>query len=328
MIAAAFFDNFFTPGTVSFIATLVGAGVSMATCMLMMRHLDRARTSRGDQVPVSSRLLRPAGYTVGNELEAHTESMVSRLLLFIGAGAMAAMSGTSCFQMGAIVLRTTPDWGEVLQTVVDQFLWIFALLLIASLSAWVWLSVWIWRALKRQSELRLGYRGETAVGEALNHRKVMNAAIAIFHDVPGDGAWNVDHVVVTRAGVFLIETKTRTKRPGRHSLEADSVDCLGEVIRFPYWNDEQTVIQTDRNARWLRQFLNRLGLSDYPIHAVIALPGWNVRNAEKLRIPAMNANGVVKHIATTVAGATTLVDEARLKSLVDALDERCRTVEF
>jgi hypothetical protein len=325
---SAIIDSFFTPGTVNLLAGLIGACGSMALAVAALHYREKLRDARGDKKPVATKLLRPAGFTVGRELDDLTDQIITRLLAFAASGALAALAGTATLRLAVNVIRAKPGWDQLLELAIEHVLWVLPLFFMLSMMTWVGLAIWSWRAFQRQADLRLGYRGETAVGEALNHRKVMKVALAIYHDIPGDGAWNIDHIVVTNAGIFMIETKTRTKRAGRHSVETDVVECQGEVIRFPYWNDERTVLQTDHNARWLRQFVNTQGLADFPIHAVIALPGWNVRNPERLKIPAMNANGVVQHIASTVSQNASPLDESRLRPLLDALDERCRTVDF
>ena len=58
--------------------------------------------------------------------------------------------------------------------------------------------------------LKLGLLGERAVGEQLS--SLAGVGYHVFHDVPGDGDWNVDHVVVGLAGVFAIERMQRIRR--------------------------------------------------------------------------------------------------------------------
>jgi hypothetical protein len=67
--------------------------------------------------------------------------------------------------------------------------------------------------------LPVGLRGEQAVAEALAQDLIVMAGYRSFHDVPGDGEWNVDHVVVGPAGVFVIETKARSRRKAKINQE-------------------------------------------------------------------------------------------------------------
>lgn len=55
--------------------------------------------------------------------------------------------------------------------------------------------------------------------------RLSSDSIRVFHDLeviePGRKPWNIDHIVLTSAGVFAIETKTRCKpndtRPRGHA---------------------------------------------------------------------------------------------------------------
>jgi Nuclease-related domain len=53
--------------------------------------------------------------------------------------------------------------------------------------------------------LKLGRDGERLVGQFLEQLRVDGARI--FHDVPGEGS-NLDHVVISAHGLFVVETKT------------------------------------------------------------------------------------------------------------------------
>lgn len=57
---------------------------------------------------------------------------------------------------------------------------------------------------KSLNNYRKGLEGERLVGEVLN--KLSNDNTFIFHDIPGD-RFNVDHIIVSTRGVFVIETK-------------------------------------------------------------------------------------------------------------------------
>jgi hypothetical protein len=65
-----------------------------------------------------------------------------------------------------------------------------------------------WFTVKQIKRLKLGRDGERAVAEQLDVLKRQGAII--FHDLIGDG-FNLDHVVLSSQGVFVVETKTRTK---------------------------------------------------------------------------------------------------------------------
>jgi len=60
--------------------------------------------------------------------------------------------------------------------------------------------------------LRLGRDGEKLVAEGL--QELIADGAAILHDIQAKG-FNLDHVVISRHGVFLIETKTYSKTRSR-----------------------------------------------------------------------------------------------------------------
>jgi hypothetical protein len=95
----------------------------------------------------------------------------------------------------------------------------------------------------------MGLLGEQAVAEQL--QPLFADGYRIFHDVPGDGKWNIDHVVVGPAGVFAIETKYRTKQPGKASERDHEAIFDGNKIQFPSGYDAEAPEQARRNARWL-----------------------------------------------------------------------------
>ena len=64
--------------------------------------------------------------------------------------------------------------------------------------------------MRRYRTLKLGYEAEAAAAEELN--RLMRHGYWVFHDVPGDKAFNIDHVVVGPNGVFGVETKGARSR--------------------------------------------------------------------------------------------------------------------
>ena len=69
------------------------------------------------------------------------------------------------------------------------------------------------KTLFEYSNCNAGLIGEQAVGAVLN--SLSSETVRVFHDFPikeqGKKPWNIDHVVVSHDGVFVIETKTRRK---------------------------------------------------------------------------------------------------------------------
>lgn len=68
------------------------------------------------------------------------------------------------------------------------------------------------RIIPRISSLRLGRDGERVVGQSLEELRAGGAII--LHDIVGNG-FNVDHVVISPHGIYVVETKTFSKPKGK-----------------------------------------------------------------------------------------------------------------
>ena len=137
---------------------------------------------------------------------------------------------------------------------------------IAACSVFLFLSG---KSLIRYSNCRLGLLGELVVGQILD--RVSSDTIRVFHDLevkdPGKKPWNIDHVVLTHAGVFAIETKARRK-PRDTSPEAQQGDRItfdGQQLIFPapMKADRHGLEQAQRNATWLADKLTALNQAVY-----------------------------------------------------------------
>lgn len=128
-----------------------------------------------------------------------------------------------------------------------------------------------WRLPAQRRKLRDGLRAEISSAQEIVN--TLSEHFYILHDIQGNG-FNIDHVVISPAGVFAVETKSRRKPPagsGQPSAEFD-----GTRIRFTDWEETAPVAQAERQALWLRQFLKRETGADFPVRGVVSLPGWFV----------------------------------------------------
>ena len=124
---------------------------------------------------------------------------------------------------------------------------------------------------KKLKALQLGLEGEIAVGQLLETLRESGARV--FHDIPGPG-FNLDHVLVSPKGVFVIETKTWSK-PVRG---ATIITFNGEGVSKnggPY--DPAPVVQVTAAANWLREMLLEFTEQDYPIQPIVVFPGWYIQ---------------------------------------------------
>lgn len=124
---------------------------------------------------------------------------------------------------------------------------------------------------QRYRNLRLGLEGEKAVGQYLERLRVQGCYI--FHDIIGD-KFNIDHVVVSPKGIFVIETKTYSK-PIRG--EAIATFDGEEVLVNGFKPDRNPATQVRALSNWLREMLYESTSKKYPVRGVVLLPGWFVK---------------------------------------------------
>lgn len=183
----------------------------------------------------------------------------------------------------------------------------------------------MWAAYQPLPNWWLGIRGEQYVGAELD--AIQDADFKVFHDlvVPDpNGDWNIDHVVATRAGLFVVETKAKRKKHAvdtpRHKLSFD-----GHKINFPDGSYEvDSVKQASRQARWLEQKTREwCGGISVPVIPVLTYPGWWVDVTGKGEVQVVNP----KQIFRVVKGRRAVLDERSWKIILSQL-KTATTVEL
>jgi len=117
--------------------------------------------------------------------------------------------------------------------------------------------------------LKLGLDGERAVGQFLDGLREDGARI--FHDVPAN-AFNIDHVVISTRGLFVVETKTLSKP----SSDAAIVVTEGRITAGGRALDRDPIQQVKAAAEWLRSELAQSTGKKLPVRPVVVFPGWFV----------------------------------------------------
>jgi len=124
---------------------------------------------------------------------------------------------------------------------------------------------------KKLKALRLGRDGEIAVGQYLELLREKGAKI--FHDIPGDG-FNLDHVVIDKSGIYVVETKTLSKpEKGASNIVYDGEKILVNGKEL----DRNPVIQVKAACHWLKELLKQSTGKDCNPRPVIIFPGWFVQ---------------------------------------------------
>jgi hypothetical protein len=126
---------------------------------------------------------------------------------------------------------------------------------------------------KRLDKLKLGRDGERVVGQYLDQLRM--SGCRVFHDIIGD-KFNLDHVIISQCGIFIIETKTYSKpESGRAEVHYD-----GKSIRVDTFDTGRKIIaQAESQVVWLKMMLEESTGKVYPIRPVIVFPGWYVKSS-------------------------------------------------
>ena len=126
------------------------------------------------------------------------------------------------------------------------------------------------RLFRRGRPLRLGMEGEEHVADTF--RELEANGHSVFHDLPSrvrPGS-NIDHVVVGAAGVFVVETKTRSKAPGdRVRYDGNAVYLANSPA------DTAPIDQVRAAAREVEQLLRSAGRK-IAVRPVVLFPGWYI----------------------------------------------------
>lgn len=135
---------------------------------------------------------------------------------------------------------------------------------------------WNIRGLQRQSRLRnqarQGLAAELMTAQQL--LPLLERGCLIYHDIPA-GKFNLDHVVIGTNAVFVVETKSRLKPPGK-GKEKSTVLFDGKGLKFPDHVTAAPVDQARHEARWLGEYLRNATGELVPVLGVVSLPGWFV----------------------------------------------------
>ena len=269
------------------------------------------RLRRKPRRPVTDKLLRAPGESLRRRLDKFDER-------YMNWGFLILLYGPVWFLLFGLYVK----WRLKSPHLVAEMICFSAIMTIVT----VLLSRKVIKAMARNWNDALGFKGERAVGEELN--KLMVDGCLVYHDVPGEGEWNVDHVVVAPTGVYAIETKTRSKDRCNKDRKDYEVIYDGKTLQYPNWNDTHGLDQAKANARWLAKHLSNALAEEIKVTPILTLPGWLVTNRVK---PTGNELRVLSHKqirSVIVDGREPVIDDKRLKQIGYQLELKCRDVEF
>ncbi|MFA5214532.1 nuclease-related domain-containing protein [Sulfuricurvum sp.] len=138
------------------------------------------------------------------------------------------------------------------------------------------------------TNLRQGRDGEKIVGQSLENLRSHGAKI--LHDIKGNN-FNIDHVVVSTKGIYLIETKTYSKPiKGKTEILFNGEQLLFNGVSY----GDDVIIQIKAEKKWLSDLIEELTARKYPVQPILVFPGWFVKmqNAFSSGISALNPDNL------------------------------------
>jgi hypothetical protein len=314
-----------TFGAQQIIGIVFGIGLVAAAFATLAWLKHRSEAARHERPPQRTKILHPPGYSLTRRIDGLTEQLISSVMQAVGAGAVLGLAITAFYplMLGLVLRRFT-----LAQIHSEPQSYMLLSLAALAVSALAWIIQSILQASRIHGQIRncrFGLRGEQAVAEALADGAVAAAGYVTFHDVPGDGAWNIDHIVIGPGGIIVLETKTRSRRKPTREQPDHEVWFDGKNLQFPWCSDWDTALQAERNADWVRRFISGFAPNDIPIHPVIVIPGWYVKTQGKHAVKAMNAKYLITGCLPSLERR---FSPQQLQSAIRRLDERCRDLEF
>ena len=180
------------------------------------------------------------------------------------------------------------------------------------------------KLVKSLEQNRLGYSCEMAVGQELeNLIRPVNHPYRLYHDIPFEN-YNIDHLVVGPNGVFVVETKGRSK----HIIEGSKqfkVVVENDSLIFPTHTEKEPIEQVRRNVLSVRKWLQSATGMDIPVAGILVLPGWFVELKQRAIDPyILNASALPKVFPKLFAGALEL---GQINAIAYQVEQRVRDIK-
>ncbi|MCL5428218.1 MAG: NERD domain-containing protein [Chloroflexi bacterium] len=141
----------------------------------------------------------------------------------------------------------------------------------------IYFGVRLYKAWYKVQDYRLGRDGEQQVGHQFE--RLRKNGMEVFHDIVAEN-FNVDHVLISNKGIFVIETKTfRKPEKANQKIHFDGQ----HVFRNDRLIVPNPVLQARWNAQWLKRLLKEYTGENFKIKPVVVFPGWFVETKGNLK---------------------------------------------
>lgn len=260
------------------------------------------RRQKGKKSPLTGRLLRSPGASLQHRIDELSLDITAYIAVL------------PAFPL--LIYSLYLPWVHAQKTTTASVLILFGFVFVVLF----WIGFKVYRLMTERNNCRLGLDAEMAVGQELN--QLMYNGFRIYHDFPAEN-FNIDHVAVGPTGVYAVETKGRTKTLRKKGKVEASVAYDGQALKFPSWYETEPLLQAQRQADWLGQWLtSAIGAQVYA-QPVLALPGWYVvRNVER---PIKVISGKEAYSLAKPSGIE--LGEEMIQRIAHQVEQRCRDVE-
>ncbi|WP_238157670.1 nuclease-related domain-containing protein [Aeromonas salmonicida] len=220
--------------------------------------LIRKRLRSHNVSPLTADLLRPAGHSLQQQIQDLQIDLFSQIIFT-----------PLIMMMGFYVLLQNYMQNTAITSTVLLFIGI------VMLGIFTYGTTKTYKTAKRLRHLKLGDSCELAVGQELDQIvRPPQHPYRVYHDISFDN-FNIDHLIICPNGVFVIETKGRSK-PINDGAKQFKVRVENDALYFPNHMETEPLEQVRRNVTSVRNWLNSATGNDVPVGGILVLPGWFV----------------------------------------------------
>ncbi|WP_346189849.1 nuclease-related domain-containing protein [Rubritalea halochordaticola] len=174
-----------------------------------------------------------------------------------------------------------------------------------------------------RSSYELGFKGERYVGQLLD--SLMREGCHVYHDIPCEtksAKFNIDHVVISSAGVFAVETKTYRKPKELEGKARAKVEYDGAKLHFSTGRSSGDELeQAMRNAKFLSKLLTNSTGEPVSVQGIVVLPGWFVERKGRGEALVVNPKEISQ--AVIDRRASPKLDPAAMRRICHQLGQLC-----
>ena len=228
--------------------------------------------------PLTDGFLREAGHSLRLKYEDQRQDLISKLFFMMLISVFPfAITGA-----GQLFGKNIPLLGQYLLIVIIMGFMVRKL----------------WTQIRSTRQMRLGLEAEIACGQALT--ELLRCGWYVFHDIPSNKPnvrFNIDHILIGPPGVFVVETKGRSKSRSKSGRKEWKLAYRNGRLEFPGWTETRPFEQAQINAKYITQWLSRASGVKFIAEPVLLFPGWYVEVKTKPPFPLIgNPEYIIKEL--------------------------------